>query len=37
MWLDELQPLGGGKFFFEDELHQMYHENLEPESAFNLE
>lgn len=37
-WLDELKPaFGEEKFFFEEELEQMYHENLNPASAFNLE
>jgi hypothetical protein len=28
---------GQEKFFFETELEQMYHEDMHPESAFNLE
>jgi hypothetical protein len=36
--LDELKPaFGQEKFFFETELEQMYHEDMHPESAFNLE
>ncbi|MBI4535564.1 MAG: lysine 2,3-aminomutase [Ignavibacteriae bacterium] len=38
IWLDDLKPaFGEGKFFFEEELQRMYHEDLSPESAFNLE
>ena len=38
IWLDDLKPaFGQEKFFFEDELEQMYDEDMSPESAFNLE
>ena len=38
MWVDDLKPaFGEEKFFFEKELDQIYHEDLSPESAFNLE
>lgn len=38
LWLDELKPaFGEEKFFFEDELKAIYHEDTSPESAFNLE
>jgi KamA family protein len=38
IWLDELQPaFGEKKFFFEEELESMYHEDLHMKSAFNLE
>ncbi len=38
LWVDDLSPaFGEEKFFFEHELDQIYHEDLSPESAFNLE
>ena len=38
LWLDDLKPaFGEEKFFFETELDQIYHEDMSPESAFNLE
>lgn len=38
VWLDELKPAWGEKkFFFEEELEHQYHEDLRPQSAFNLE
>jgi len=37
VWMDQLKPAFGDKFFFEDELEQMYHEKVTDREPGNFE